>query len=356
MRIEQLTFTRFIAAISIVIFHYGRTSFLFNNKMVSFIFEQANVGVSYFFILSGFVMTIVYYNRKGFNTRQYLVNRFARIYPLYIFAILLILIAELSNKMPFYELLLNVTMLQSWASNMALTLNYPGWSLSVEMFFYICFPAIFYLINKHSIKAIASSILLFWLGSQVIYHLILYSVIHLPYYTIDDMLYLPILHLNEFLIGIITGLAFLYTPTKGISDWLNTALITLLIGVIIIALKYPFGLNYHNGLLAILFAPLIYFISKNEGRIQKCFSKNMFVYLGEISFGVYLLQYPIWLFITDARLEKYFGVFRNGTDDTVGFCIRLVALILLSAFAYRFIENPLRDFIKKLSTTKYRQL
>ena len=44
MRIEQLTFTRFVAAISIVIFHYGKDVPPFN--YLSFLFQQANIGVS----------------------------------------------------------------------------------------------------------------------------------------------------------------------------------------------------------------------------------------------------------------------------------------------------------------------
>ncbi|MDW5290748.1 hypothetical protein [Formosa sp. PL04] len=64
MRLEQITFTRFLAAISIVIFHHGKNIFPFNQEGVSFIIKQANIGVSYFFILSGFVMVIAYGNKK----------------------------------------------------------------------------------------------------------------------------------------------------------------------------------------------------------------------------------------------------------------------------------------------------
>jgi len=93
MRIEQLTFTRFIAAISIVIFHFGDGCYLFNNEYVSFLFTQANMGVSYFFILSGFVMTIAYSHKENFQLKEYLVNRIGRIYPLYFFSIVLVLLS-----------------------------------------------------------------------------------------------------------------------------------------------------------------------------------------------------------------------------------------------------------------------
>ena len=64
MRLEQLTFTRFLAAIAVVTFHYGRGSVLMDNETLGLFFHQALYGVSYFFILSGFVMMIAYSNKE----------------------------------------------------------------------------------------------------------------------------------------------------------------------------------------------------------------------------------------------------------------------------------------------------
>lgn len=354
MRINQLTFTRFIAAISIVIFHYGNNSFLFNNEYVSFIFKQANVGVSYFFVLSGFVMTIVYYQKKEFSTKQYFINRFARIYPLYIFAIILILFIKLFKSININELILNIAMLQSWIPKMALTLNYPGWSLSVELLFYISFPLIFRYLKNKSLNFSAVTILLFWLISQIIYQLITLEKIDIPLYSIRDIQYHPIFHLNEFLIGILTGLIFTKSPKKYISSLKITYLGILLILILLLLLKFPTGLSYHNGLLAIVFSLLIFVISKSNGRISRLFSSKVFIYLGEISYGIYILQYPVWKALSDSRLEKHFGITSHISDNTINFIIRLTVLISLAAFSFKFIENPMRKRIRKLSTTPYK--
>lgn len=98
MRIEQLTFTRFIAAISIVIFHYGKESQLFSNFLVNFIFKQANVAVSYFFLLSGFVMIIAYHKKTKIHFLEFIKNRLARIYPVYLLAIILLIMLLLFSK------------------------------------------------------------------------------------------------------------------------------------------------------------------------------------------------------------------------------------------------------------------
>ena len=52
MRLEQLTFIRFIAAITVVIHHFGLSSFPFKNQILNKIFKQGDLGVSFFFFLS----------------------------------------------------------------------------------------------------------------------------------------------------------------------------------------------------------------------------------------------------------------------------------------------------------------
>jgi peptidoglycan/LPS O-acetylase OafA/YrhL len=121
MRIEQLTFTRFIAAVAIVIFHFGNRRFSLNILYPHFIFKQANVSVSYFFVLSGFVMIIAYYKNSKIDFLSYLKNRFARIYPIYFIAIFFMFILSIFSKNIDYEgLILNLLIIQAWVSGKAL--------------------------------------------------------------------------------------------------------------------------------------------------------------------------------------------------------------------------------------------
>lgn len=144
-RIEQLTFTRFIAAISIVIFHFAADVFPFKFPALHSVFSNANIGVSYFFILSGFVMMIAYGENKRVAFWSYLKGRFIRIYPAYLLSLLLLLVyiytipSELTDK----GLLLSLPLLQSWIPERAMSLNFPSWSLSVELLFYVTFPFLF---------------------------------------------------------------------------------------------------------------------------------------------------------------------------------------------------------------------
>jgi len=99
MQLDQLTFTRFIAAMTVVFFHYGQTIFPAN---IPFLYENMTAGpiaVGYFYILSGFIMAIAYYEtdetkRFEFNKLKYWAARFARIYPVYLVALLVVAAAK----------------------------------------------------------------------------------------------------------------------------------------------------------------------------------------------------------------------------------------------------------------------
>ena len=348
MRIEQLTFTRFIAAISIVIFHYGEGVSLFYNDYTSFLFKQAHLGVSYFFVLSGFVMIIAYGNCNHITFIEYIKNRVIRIYPAYLLAIFLILLTNAFQDINKLDLILNITMLQSWLPKKALTLNYPGWSLSVELFFYISFPILFnHFYSKKNLKTLTIYIVSFFIFSQIIFYLITNGSIQLSYYSIKDIWYHPLFHFNEFIIGNLAGIYFNKYLKKKKGGYILPILLIILF--LIILFKYPFGLNYHNGLLSILFVPLIILTSLSNNKLIKLISKKYFIFLGHISFGIYVYQVPLWLFFSDYRMNKYLG-FNKETEQTSLFFIRLIILITFSALSYLYFEKPLSIRMKKTLT------
>lgn len=348
MRIEQLTFTRFIAALSIVIYHYGKNVFLYNNEYLSFIFKQANVGVSYFFILSGFVMIIAYKDKENIIFFEYVKNRLARIYPVYLLAIFLILGIGLFREINYINLILSFLMLQAWIPEKALVINYPGWSLSVELFFYLSFPFLFnYIYKKFALRNIGFWIILCWLFSQIMFYLIVDTDLIKTYiYSIKDLHYNPLMHFNEFLIGNLAGLYFIYKLKDKRKNYFVHILFTLI--VLLLLLKFPIGLNYHNGLLSVIFVPLIILISLSTDKLTRLFSNNIFIFLGEISFGIYILQAPIWTLFTDYRMNKYFG-FEKGSDLNLVFFVRLMILIIVSSISYLYFERPIRNIIKNFS-------
>ena len=344
MRIDQLTFLRFIAAIAIVIYHYGLAVAPFNAYGMSYLFKQANIGVSFFYILSGFVMMLAYANKTPIDAKQFLWNRFARIYPVYFLALIgtcfffYYVQAPISGK----DFMLSLFCLQAWIPSSALSINKPGWSISVEALFYIAFPFILnHLYAKKSrIPYTLIGILTIFLLSQLGFHYFIHTYpIHSNQELHHFIYYFPLLHINEFLVGTFCGWYFLkYQKT---SERNNDIIIILLLSTILVLLKYPIGFHYHNGLMAVLFAPLLISISANKGIITRLLNKKPLLFLGEISYGIYVWQYPI--FIMGNKLGKWIGFQTTATF----FYFNLLLLLMISSISYLFFEKPLRKYLLK---------
>lgn len=179
-------------------------------------------------------------------------------------------------------------MIQAWLPNKALIFNPAAWSLSVELLFYISFPLIFNYMKNWQLKNIIKIILILWIVSQIVFHFLL------TYSPLNDLIvkeglfykFHPLLHLNEFLVGI----GFGYFFTQKLSDKSrNTDLYLIVIMFfLILILKYNNIINLHNGALSLIFGVFIILLSINNGLITKMFKKPLFVFLGEISYGVYI--------------------------------------------------------------------
>ncbi|KFF75066.1 hypothetical protein HX13_07415 [Chryseobacterium sp. P1-3] len=212
MKISQITFTRFIAAMAIVISHFNKELFLYKIDYISNIFLKANVGVSYFFILSGFIMIVAYHRKDKIEFLDYYKNRFARIYPLYVVGLLLYLITRYSN-FTVYKGILYLLGLQSWIPGEAMILNFPGWSISVEFLFYLIFPVLYNYFYSKNNKSVWVITVIIWIITQVFSNLYAGSSYYQGPHTESHefLYYFPLMHINEFLAGNLAGIFFYKT-------------------------------------------------------------------------------------------------------------------------------------------------
>lgn len=149
-----LTGIRAIAVYMVFIFHlnpfdeenYGRFLREYTSKFY--------VGVTLFFVLSGFLITFRYYNNKAFRFKQYFYNRLARIYPLFFIIVTCTLLIRAYTQ-PYDSIgqflsiyLLNITFLKGFFKDFFFSGLLQGWSLTVEETFYLAAPFIFIAIKK----------------------------------------------------------------------------------------------------------------------------------------------------------------------------------------------------------------
>lgn len=340
MKTESLTFTRFIAAISVVIFHYGIDVYPFSTDSLNLFFTHSNTFVSYFFFLSGFVMFIAYnsqFDEKKFSRKDYYIKRFARIYPLYLFSLLFYISIVLYFNYSMFEkkdLLFNFFLIQSWFKESALTLNYPGWSLSVELFFYASFPFLMLLIKRLNLKSNLFLYLIAWILSQTL------SI------TFINNHFNPLIHINTFWGGILLAKILTiyndYLKSKiKIARWI---FIFSLIGLfLLIGTNNILSPYLHDGMLVPIFALIVFGIIYSEFNYL---SSPILVRLGEISYGIYILQYPTTFlarYIND-KSSNYF--FETPQSE---FYFYLLILLILSTVTYYLIEIPLKKYIIKIS-------
>ena len=171
--IPTLTSLRFFAALLVVIFHYNLSHPFFPNWIAG----QGYAAVTFFFVLSGFILTYVHYEAgSGLNLsyRRFMWSRLLRIGPTYFLAITLIFalyfIAGILRDIDPLRAGLVLLMLQSWLPSAALYLNPPAWSLSNEIFFYLLFPPIIRILTRSEKAVIAFlATVRSWFASSLFY-------------------------------------------------------------------------------------------------------------------------------------------------------------------------------------------
>ena len=345
MRLDQITFTRFLAALGIVLFHFGTQTMPFNYKPTAFLFSEGNIGVSYFFILSGFIMVISYAGKGAIDLPDYYKKRFARIYPLYMLAILIFLcyLIFTNGIIDYKAMVLNMLLIQAWLPKYALSFNGPGWSLAVETLFYLLFPFLFNgIYSKIKLKKLVFPVIIIWICTQVLFIVGLNSQGYQELAIRTLLSYFPLMHLNQFLTGNLAGLFFLNNRDRLAGN--HDTFVLLLLAALIVLLRYPVGeyhagLIYHDGLMAFIFVPVIILMSANTGLITRVFKAKPLIFLGEISYGMYILQRPV--FVWSRELLAGLGI----TNPAAKFYLFLALLLAFASIAYYLVEVPMRKFI-----------
>ena len=360
MKLDQLTFTRYIAALSVVFFHYGDKVFPASVPLLHPVITAGSIAVSYFYVLSGFIMAVAYYKTstepQNFNSKRYWLARFARIYPVYLIALLLMVAAKLhgagSDPM---TVLLSVGMLQAWIPSYPLSLNAPGWSLSVEVFFYLVFPALIFLCKRQQLKFIAIMSIIFWVATQVLHTVLLNNANYVLFNTLHDLIYYnPIMHLNTFVMGFVVGVALREGKLQCWRDSKLNLFGLAFSGALIFGLlvaRQPFidytgiRLDYTNGLIAPLFITVIALLSLNTTRLSLWLQHKWLILLGEASFSLYILQKPL-----HGIYEKLLAQHLD-TESNLYFYVFALSLTGISILSFYWVETPARRFINSFGSS-----
>jgi hypothetical protein len=338
--INALTGIRFLVAMLVFLFHFGAgfSERINAPQFISTFLYNGKIGVSMFFVLSGFILTYNYTKifANQFNFKVFFLARFARIYPVYLLA-LIIMLPILPKALDWLSAMCVLFMVQSWTSpysNFGGTWVMQAWSLSVELFFYLCFPILFSLMRELRLRIIllgllSASLFIVVFGTPWIDP----GIAFIPLFSKDSTPILPILRLPEFIFGmLLCKLIFAY-PKLG--DMLaGLKFFTLTFVSIVILLSFAETVQIKT-VATLLFGVLIIQLSYGKNLIVRILSSQQMVLLGGASYALYMIQGPVrhwfyWLVSNDI-LSKMASMFLNP-----------ITAIFLSIMIFIYYEQPNR--------------
>jgi len=336
--LKALTFPRFLLAVFVITYHFGLHLPFVENSIFREFFHQGGVAVSFFFFLSGVVLSYKYTEQT--SPFAFYWKRIVRLYPVYLFTFLVVIVSLylLQNKThePIYAFS-NLLGLHAWIPGYALELNFPSWSLSVEFFFYATFPLILWVFRRMKWTAFTVFILFLWIIGLT-QHIYFVEVLYDPnrYFLEQFILYFPLFHFTTFLTGFYAGKLIHRLQKKNLNSmyYLLSASIGIVLFVLVLLIDNPMRLYAHNGSLAPIFLLICVGLALDQKTFPRLIGTKPFILLGDISYSMYMWQFPVFLWFTHVlEIEKL---------NSLQFLIFLVVLILVSTLSFKWIEEPIR--------------
>jgi peptidoglycan/LPS O-acetylase OafA/YrhL len=354
-RLPALTGLRCFAALNIVFFHFS------NPQWFGFLAPVVNAGyasVSYFILLSGFVMAYNYSGRARegkLDKVRFWEARFTRLYPIYLLSLILaweMVPAEYHAHTPrmfWTGVVLSPLLLQGWIPEIATFLNTPAWTMSAEAFFYLIFPWMARWkapenVRRHLLKmagvwvvGMLPGTLYIILNPDGLGHIDRWSW----GYWLQALKFTPLPHLASFTFGVllaeideVIGRGSRLRLTLGIFGFTTTFFLLTQAE----HLPYPI---MHDGLLMPFFGCIILGLAGNNPLAYVIGSKPL-VFIGEASYCLYLLHFNMWNLIHRSHVLERLNLAQY--DPWISYAL----LIAMAILALHLVEKPAQRQLRRL--------
>ena len=333
---------RFFTSLSVLFYHYRHFFSPFNSTssidyketfvylpfsdFLNVFYQYGIYGVHVFYAISGFVFAHVYLSKeKLITSREFFLNRFARLYPLHFATLIIITVLQYISLFHFksfqivefndlYHFFLHLFFVSSWGFEQGHSFNAPIWSVSIEIAIYIIFFLTLSLLRRYKfIFVIILSILLILLAK-------IFKI---------ESLFLECARL--FFSGVIVYL---------ITTYFNKPKILILISLILIAASFV-G-NYKT----YLFCPFaVLLFSQIDYLIKTKSIQNLFSSLGDLTYSIYLIHVPLQILIIINF--DIFNLSETVYATKTFFIFFMILLMIISYFCFLKYEKPLNYKIRK---------
>lgn len=355
IRIEKFDGLRGVFCLLIVFLHFEKELIpikLFSNFFV----RESYIFVDYFFVLSGFVISLSYPKIFEFNLfANYLKKRFIRLYPLLIYTTIIMFLWILFRdyiaaiKPHLFEKVKGETLgfnFQKLLDTLLLTnstkllgdtngINYPTWSISAEMISYLLFGLISW-IFKEKKRIILLTIYFFSLA---------FCVLHQKYFLGSEF---------GFVRGIMCfsagSLAYEFYMTKRIKIapiFENILPFVLLLLMFILYYLYPgfdFKMNtISKQIFGAIFIPAffsisIFILSKTNSFLSKILENKILLFLGKISYSIYL-NHALLIILIPKFLFRIVRIELTELNQVFVLILTILVIIIYSYLTYNIIEK-----------------
>jgi len=362
-RLDSLTGLRFIAAFAIVV-HHARDTFIPTKTIEGLPLDS---GVSLFFVLSGFILTYVYPELPtGRAVMRFYAARLGRIWPVHIVALLLLLVllpgARDTGVLP---TLANIFLVQAWIplSEFFFSYNAVSWSVSTELGFYVLFPLLIWGLRWNWQLKLAGAAALV-VGAISLCHLLKlpnYDGVYKGVTNFGILYFNPLVRLFEFMLGMCCSLLWTHLNRRFVYNAVAWTVAELAaVAAILWYLFYGrgvilnFAMNDSGAPVSIeylmhtdfapLYAVLIFVLARGEGLLGRILAAKPFVFLGEISYSVYMVH-QILINSYANHLPLFAWV-----PTPLKFPLFVIVMLLLCSAIFLGIESPARTFVASLFT------
>ncbi len=347
-----LTGIRAIAAWLVFVHHFNFfTPTVFGNHIHKF-FAEMHIGVTIFFVLSGLLITLRYYD-KNINSKKsfyhYMIKRFTRIYPVFF----LILTANFiwsnigfSNEWNWKNFIGSMFLLDGFFAGFSKNLISQSWSLTVEECFYILCPIVFLLLKKNIKWLFFLPVILITTGLLMTS----FFIKHPFHGFFSDFRFLFnftfLGRCVEFFVGIMVALLFKKGTFKKLNNYTYTfcGIVVIALSVFLLSLlstgqylgdHHPLGILINNLLLPVAgIAVLFWGLLTEQNIITKILASKPMVLFGKSSYVFYLIHVGF--------LTTFFAQNISGHPIVVFIFLNTMAVLL-----YKLVESPLHIWLNK---------
>ena len=343
--IPQFDGLRGLAILSVLIGHSGFLEALPHAGML----EYTRFGVDLFFVLSGFLITGILTDSRGSQHyfRNFYARRALRIWPLYYLVLFVAFVVA-----PLFAPSMRPTAVSVWPAFVFYVQNivfayrstYPfglgaTWSLAVEEQFYLTWPVLVFLLKKRTLAVVSVLLVVMSLSLRLWFHFHGAPLGFVHFFTIS--------RLDAIAFGSLAAL-WLRSPSCTLVRWRTHAYQFLVFGmagtILARVLMHRNSSTVGYTFLAFTFTGLLGISLASDPRsslLGRSLSAGWLRYIGRISYGIYLLHYP--LFILWARFIGSLGFYQTHklAGNLAGFAGQIALATMAASISWRFFEEPI---------------